>query len=201
MGASLDLDTLGLLVVFVLPGLVSMQVYRLLMPAKDVAWSEAVLQAFSYSAVNFAALFPLAYTFLRWGELGPFTGWGAAVIFVFVGPVLWPYLLVKLYRSDWFSKKVKVPYPSTWDFFFENSGPVFLLIHLRGGDLIGGLWSSGSYAGQHPYDGDLYLEAVYLVDEDGTFGEPAPYTGGLLIRKGDYTHVEIFKPPPTDDQQ
>ena len=194
VSTALNFDSFGLLVVFVLPGLVSMQVYRLLMPAKDVPWSDAVLQAFFYSAVNFALLFPAAYALLSSGGIGVWSGWGIAVGFVFVGPILWPFLLVKLYRSDWFTRRVRVPYPSTWDYFFDNQGELFLLVHLNSGKVMGGLWSTESYAGHYPDDGDLYLEAVYAVNEDGTFGERVTLTGGLLIRRDQYTHIEIFKP-------
>ena len=199
MALDLDLDTLGLIVVFVLPGFVSMQVYRLLMPAREFAWTEATLQAFFYSSVNFALLFPAIYSLAPVAASGWFWNWFLVLLVVFVGPVVWPIVLVRLFRSDRIATWLKIPYPSTWDYFFDDGRHAFLLIHLNSGEVIGGLWSKQSRAGQYPRDGDLYLETLYETEEDGTFGAPIPYTKGLLIRSGQYTHIEVFESPIPND--
>jgi len=59
MSADSNLETLGLLLLFVFPGLVSTQVYRLIMPARPTAWGDALIQSLFYTAINFTLLFPL----------------------------------------------------------------------------------------------------------------------------------------------
>jgi hypothetical protein len=180
-----DLGTIELFIVFVLPGLISMSVYRLLMPAHAMEWGHAALQGLFYSSVNFVLLLPLIsiVTAEGFATKQPAVYWTGAVFALFIAPVLWPLLLRALFRWHWFASKIQVPYPTAWDYFFDTRHPVFVLIHLNNDRLIGGYLGSNSYAGSFPNDGDIYLEAVYHVDEDGRFGDPIPDTKGLLMRK------------------
>lgn len=58
--------------------------------------------------------------------------------------------------------------------------------------------TASSYAGSYPKDGDIYLEAVYTVDESRVFGDPIPNTRGVLLRKEQYTYVELFSVPESE---
>jgi len=69
---------------------------------------------------------------------------------------------------------------------------------LCGGQLLGGYWGGNSYAGSFPNDGDIYLEAVYAVDESGLFGDPIPNTRGVLLRKEQYSYIELFSVPQSE---
>lgn len=85
------------------------------------------------------------------------------------------------------------------DFFFDQREPGFVLVHLTDGKLLGGYWGSNSYAGSFPNDGDIYLEAVYTIDEAGEFGDPIPNTRGVLLRKEQYFYVELFSVPDVEE--
>jgi hypothetical protein len=73
--------------------------------------------------------------------------------------------------------------------------PTLILITLNSGSRIGGFWGPDSYAGSSPNDGDVYLEAVYDINEHGQFGGAKKHTRGVLIRKDQYTCVELFAVP------
>lgn len=84
---------------------------------------------------------------------------------------------------------------AAWDFFFDQPQPAFALVHLANGKRLGGYWGRNSCAGAFPSDGDIYLEAAHAVDESGKFGGPIPNTRGVLLRKEQYTYIELFSPP------
>ena len=69
------------------------------------------------------------------------------------------------------------------------------MIHLNNGKMIGGYFGTDSYATSFPNHGDIYLQSVFKVNDDGTFNEPIEDTKGLLIRKDQYTYLEIFNVP------
>ncbi len=197
----LTLPSIGLIVLAVFPGLVSLQMYRLLMPARPLEWKDALLQGLFYSIINFVLLAPLV-VFL--GDLShldrhPLTYWSALGGVLLVGPILWPFLLRLLFRWKWLQSRIHLPYPTAWDYFFESRDPAFLLIRLKDGKSLGGYWGPGSFAGSFPNDGDIYLEAVYSLKEDGTFGAPIDGTRGALIRKDQYTCIELFGVPISED--
>ena len=49
-----DLESWTLFLVMVVPGLISMHVYRLLFAAKEIDWKSGLVQALFYSSLNLA---------------------------------------------------------------------------------------------------------------------------------------------------
>ena len=165
-----------------------------LRPAKEILWSDVFLEAFFFSSINVALLFPLLSLIpldFEGGNLYKF--WIILLVYLFIAPSLWAWSLTALFCSRFVAERIKIPYPSTWDYFFDNNSYVFLIVHLNNEDIIGGFWSENPYA---TLNGDLYMELLYTMREDGTFGEPIPFSKGLLIRKDGYSHIEILEVPP-----
>jgi hypothetical protein len=190
----LSLSSFGLFLLLAFPGLVSAHVYRLIMPARELKWGEAAFEALFYSAVNFVLSLPVLWWLLLGYEwsVNPGRFVLAAAIAILVGPILWPIVLVRVFKSARIAKRIQIPYPTAWDFFFDKREPAFALVHLNTGDLLGALWGDRSYAALFPNDGDIYFEAVYRVVDDGTFGERIPNTRGVLLRRDQYRYIEVF---------
>jgi hypothetical protein len=193
MDARLDVTTVLLFMVVVFPGMISINVYRVLMPARPLDWTNAVLQGLFYSAVNFAVSLPVLYllAFGRDPVDHPVRYFAASLLVLIVMPLLWPIVIVATFRSRWFRRLVRIKYPTAWDFFFDGRKPTLVVVHMNDGALLAGLWGPASYAGTFPNDGDIYLEEVYGT-EGSEIGAPLPNTRGVLLRKSEYTHVEFF---------
>ena len=202
MNADLSLPAVVLFLLVALPGLISARVYRLLMPARDLEWGDALIQGLFYSGVNFVLGLPV----LWWLLLGyapqehPARYLSAAVLVLLAGPIAWPVALAAAFRSGWVRRHIQIPYPTAWDFYFDRRKPAFALVHLAGGQVIGAYWGRDSYAGSFPNDGDIYFEAVYQVDASSRFGAPVPATRGVLLRKEQYTYIELFDVPPEEQK-
>ena len=197
MEALLDYQKLFFFAVLVFPGLVSIHVYRLVMPARILKWESAVLEGLFYSIVNFALCVPVLVLIVK-GGFPPFHWiwfWLEIVVIFLVGPVVWPILYLKAIRSKRLAKHLRSPYPTAWDCFFGLRRKCFLLVHLIDGRVIGGFFGPGSFAGAFPHHGDLYISAVYSVDDEGHFLEPVANTLGVLLRKEDYAYIEVFDLP------
>jgi len=171
------------------------------MPARALEWGNAILQGLFYSTVNFVLCLPFLYVLILGHDplRDPFRYSVAAILAFFVLPVVWPLVLVRIFKSKWVAQRVQIPYPTAWDFFFDQRDPAFLLVHLSNGSLIGGYWGGNSYAGSFPNDGDVFLEAVYELDEQGKFGAPIPDTRGVLLRKEQYSYIEFFSVPEAQE--
>jgi len=172
-----------------------MQIYRLIMPAKDINWSNSIIEGFFYGFLNLILSLPLTipvYTSTVkniWGQ------WSLLLISFLLLPMIWPFILSKIFNSKKISSKLNIPFPTSWDYFFNKREPLFILIHLKNGGLIGGYYGDNSYTTAYPNDGEIYLEAVYKVNKEGTFGKPIDETKGLLIRKDQYSYIELFSIP------
>jgi hypothetical protein len=192
-----SVDSVGIFLLVVFPGLVSLQVYRLILPAHPIRWSDIALQGLFYSLLNFAILFPLVIFATDAGnqELHPVGYWIAIVVLLLGAPSAWPLLLRRCFNAKWVRARVQLPYPTAWDFFFGRREPCFVLLTLNDGSRLGGIWSTLSYATSFPNDGDIYLEAVFQVGSDGVFGDRVQGTLGTLIRKDQYRYIELFEIP------
>jgi len=58
--------------------------------------------------------------------------------------------------------------------------------------MIGGYYGQDSYASTPPDEPSMYLERVYKIKPDGTFGEEIKDSSGMVISKGDFKYVEFF---------
>jgi hypothetical protein len=201
MNFTLDIPTVGLFLLVVFPGLVSTTIYRLIMPARAVEWGSAILQGTFYSAVNLVLGLPVLYLLVFGHDplQHPIRYSVAAILLLLVMPIVWPLVLVAVFKSKRLARRIQIPYPTAWDFFFDQRETGFVLVHLANDKLLGGYWGGNSYAGSFPNDGDIYLEAVYSIDDAGRFGEPIPNTRGVLLRKEQYSYVELFSVPESEE--
>jgi hypothetical protein len=97
---------------------------------------------------------------------------------------------------------VNFPCPTAWDWFFgvQRKGECYILVHLKNGEKIAGLYGSDSYATSFPRNGDLYLEQTVKVDNEGNFQNVVENTLGLIISRDEYSYVELFEVPKGEQQ-
>jgi hypothetical protein len=143
MSAAFDSTTLTLFLLTVFPGLISITVYRLIMPARALEWGNGLLQGLFYSAVNFALGLPFLFLLVFGYDplQHPVRYSIAALLLLLVLPVLWPFALVALFKSDQIARRIQIPYPTAWDFFFDRRESSFFLVHLNNGALLGGYYA------------------------------------------------------------
>ena len=191
-----DLETYALFLVLVVPGLITMNIYRLLFASEKMDWKDALVQALFYSSLNLAVCFPILVWIQQPDFLDEYPFWyvSSLMLVLLVLPVAWPFLYQCLLRWQWFASKIQLPYPTAWDYFFGQRETCFVLLQLKNGKRLGGYYGIESYATSFPTDGDIFLETVYHVDEDGKFGDPIEDSRGVLIRKDQYELIEFFSP-------
>ena len=189
--------TLLLFLAFVWPGLLAVNVYRLIVPGPPFEWRDSITQGLFFTGITYILTFPIVLFIVRPENLEahPFWYWLALACVLLAAPIALPFAWTSLLRREWVGRLVQSPYPTAWDWYFRQRQPAFMLIHLADGNLVGGYWGPGSYASSYPEHGDLYLSSVYKVDETGRFGDPIPDTNGLLVRRDGYRYIELFSVP------
>ena len=191
-----DLESYTLFLILVVPGLISMHMYRFLFAAREIDWKGGLVQALFYSSLNLVVCLPILVPIHRNEFLDKHPYWYTAglMLVLLVIPATWPFLFQWVLRWQWLASRIQLPYPTAWDYFFGRRDPVFVLIQLRNGSRIGGYYGPQSYATSFPTEGDIYLETVYHVDEDGNFKESVEGSSGVVIRKDQYDLIEFFTP-------
>lgn len=195
MNIAPSIDNMLLFVLLVVPGLISIHVYRLLMPAKDIDWKTVSVEALFYSSLNFAIFIPLLIPINNgtFPEAHPVAYACSLLAPLLIGPAVWPVLIWRAYKWDWLMKYLQYPYPTSWDYFFDKRKPVYALVHLKSGTKIGGFYGQASYATSFPRHGSIYLERVIKVDDAGKFIGVIEGTKGVLLEKDTYDFIEFFE--------
>lgn len=194
MGGLLNPEALELFLVFVVPGFIAMKVHDLLVPSDSRSWGDSLVEVVSYSMLNVALLFWLVH--LLWQERfqaeHQVAYWIGLFFVLFLAPVGWAVLVYFLRTSPWLRKYMLDPSPTAWDFFFGKRRPAWVLCHLKSGEMVGGLFNDHSSASCFPQQEDIYLEEIWKVDEEGRFVERVEQTAGVLVKREECTHIELF---------
>ena len=190
-----QVDKLVLFLAFFIPGFISLKVYDLLVPGERRDFSKSFPEAVAYSALNYAALSWLVDLILSGNFYDDHKTYYFLSLFLimFVIPVLWPFVFLKL--SSWApiaKHVVRHPFPEPWDYVFGRREISWVIVHLKDGRRIGGKFGIDSFASSYPAGEQVYLEEVWELDEKGRFIKAIDRSRGVIILGEDLVAVEFF---------
>ena len=118
---------------------------------------------------------------------------GVAFFIMFIIPIM----LVKIYllflESNWANKKRLVdPHLSAWDYFFRKGVAYYVIVNLKNGKSVFGVYQKGSYASSYPCK-DIYLSEVWKKNATGGFSNVITNTAGVLIFEEEISTIEFIK--------
>lgn len=183
-----------LFVLFFVPGFVSIKVHDLLIASEKRDFSKSFLEAIAFSAINFALLswliFPLLYYKIY--ESNPLIFSVLVFFTILIFPMLWTWIYTKMISSSWLTKHIVHPIKRPWDWFFNKRESCWVIITLKDGRKIGGVFSNKSYASSFPLPEQIYLEVIWNLDQDGRFVSPVERSKGVIILNDGISTVEFF---------
>jgi hypothetical protein len=177
-------NALPLFIAFVVPGFVTLRAYELLSPTEYRASSERIVEAVSYSCIN--------YAFLIWPIIGVEShGYDIShpflyALFYFFALLVFPVGLAfgwfRLRKLDFIRKTLGHPTDTAWEYFFEEQkAPCWVVITLKSGDQVGGYYGRKSFASGHPSPLQIYLEKAWEINECGGLERELTDTNGILV--------------------
>lgn len=186
--------TLGLFLICFIPGFIALKVYDLLIPGEQRDFSKSLFDAVAYSSLNFAAFFWLI-AIVRSGKLTPWQWYLAMFFLLIVMPAVWPFLYLRIRKFPVVAERFGSPKRVWDDVFAKRPEPEsWIIVHLRDGRRIGGLYGRKSFASRSPAAPDIYLEELWEVDASGGFtGTRIESTSGILIMGTEILAVEFFR--------
>ena len=193
---NLTVEKIQMLLFFVVPGFISLKVWGVINRNPRFHLSESLLEAVIYSSIN-------AYFFLAL-----FNIWRTTQVFLAYGLI---FLLFPIAWAVLFSLFTKIPYlkvrltPTAWDHFFNLREDCLIRLHMKDGSMLGGKYTTGSFASSFPEKPDLYLSELWSLDDNGIFLDRVRDTKGLLVSFEEVSFIELFelnyegKPPVPGD--
>ncbi len=197
-----DIDKLLLFIAFVIPGFISIKTYELLFPAQAANSAEKIIDALAFSCINYALLlWPILFveeTALRVKCPNIYVLFYVCTLFV--APVLWVIIWKWIRERDFFQKMAPHPTEKPWDFVFGQKKTYWIVVTLKDGRKIAGMYGLNSFASSAPADEQLYLEQEWVLNDEGGFERPAQQTAGIIILASEITTVELIKSGESEDE-
>jgi hypothetical protein len=186
-------ETLGLFLIFFVPGFISLKVYDLLIPGERRDFTKSFFDAMAYTALNFAALLWLI-ALVRSNRLNIWQWYIAMLVLLIVMPAVWPIVFLQIRKHRAIARWIASPNARVWDDIFAKRIPYWVIVHLKDQRRVGGLYGPRSFASHSPAPPEVYLEQVWYVNEDGGFtGTMVESTAGILIMGTDIVALEFFQ--------
>jgi len=183
-------------VVFLVPGFVAWRTYQLRRPQGEQKAADAVVDI-----VAFSVFISLLWFGVEWHSW-PRRPQDALLLclHVFLTPVaialVYQYIVEFCAKQNWITS----PHPRAWDFVFNalahrkkgiGENGLFLVVTLKSGDKVAGVFSEPGFASLWPYDRDLLLGPTWELDQ----GKPARLVVGsigLYVDAGNIDVLEVF---------
>ena len=184
--------------VFLLPGFIINSIVESLVPPRKFYETKYFFSCLFYSVVNCAVLSWAYILIINSKQKAEWTHWllllsttiiGAIIIGLCIGLLKQNEVIEHLCRKCNF-KKIH-PIPTAWDYYFSKSEPSWVIVNLKSGKTVYGLYSYNSFASSQYDDRDIYIEKVYQVTSEMAWEEDER-SKGILISKEDIESIEFY---------
>jgi hypothetical protein len=189
-----DGQKLWLVVLFVVPGFIGLKFHDLLSPQGVRRPADQVIDAIAYSCINYALMMVPIFAIEQAQIRQAHPMWYAA-FYAFVllfAPLGWTSVFVWLRKTQFFQGSMPHPTLKPWDFVFSQRRSFWVIVTLKDGTRIGGLYGDQSFASSLPAREQLYLEQTWVINDDGGFERARHESAGILILADEITTVELF---------
>lgn len=184
-------NSLLLFILFFMPGFVAMKIYDLLIPNETRSAPAYVFDAVAYSTINFIITWPLAWLILHYSMQNFITIFFIGLVVLVLTPVLIACAYVKLLSSRFLRGHTRGLVKRPWDIVFHRNTGLWVLVHLKNGKHVAGIYSSASAVSYFPHEEQIYLEKVLGFHPDGTTYS-VPDTKGVIIMGSEISMIELF---------
>jgi hypothetical protein len=164
-----DADKLLIFIGFVISGFISIKSYELLFPGIQQDSSKQVIDAVTYSCINYALLiWPImAVETSEWKSLHPNLYAAFYMLVLLVSPVTLSIVWWRIRTSAWFQKVVAHPTQNPWDYVFSKRKPYWVKVGLKDGTILAGKYAEKSFSSSAPAREQIYLEESWIVNHKG----------------------------------
>lgn len=189
-----DESKVVIFIAFVVPGFIAIKAYELLAPARHADSSKQVIDAISYSCLNYAILFwPISLIEKNSISVSHPNVYLFFWLFVlFLAPILWVVAWRLLRQWSFVQNIIPHPIQKPWDFVFSQRHPCWIIVTLKDGEKVAGKFGHKSFASSAPSEEQIYLEEEWLLNEDGGFERQAEQSAGIIILSSEIRSVELY---------
>lgn len=179
---------------FVIPGFISIKAYDLFFPSESKDSSKQIIDAVTYSSINYALLFaPILWVENTHAKENCTILYYLFYVFVlFIAPIIWVWIWKKIRETQHFQKNIPHPTQKPWDYVFGQKKPYWVIAKLKDGTEIAGRYGTNSFASSAPAEEQIYLEETWFLNEEKGFDRSKNQTAGIILLSSELISVELF---------
>ena len=156
--------------------------------------SKQVIDAVAYSCLNYALLlWPIVLvesSSIRDTHLNLYILFYVFVLFV--APVALVIGWKLLREKDFVQNYIAHPTQKPWDYVFGQRHCYWVVVTLKSGKKVAGMYGPNSFASSAPADEQIYLEEEWLLNDEDGFERKVEQTSGVIILSSEILMVEFF---------
>ncbi|EKO4006960.1 DUF6338 family protein [Vibrio fluvialis] len=187
-----EVDKLVLFIAFVIPGFISIRAYELFFPGNNEDSSKKLIDAITYSCVNYALLFPLIY-WVENAQENIIIQVCFYSLVLFFAPVLWVYIWKRIRETQYVQDRLPHPANRPWDYVFSQRKPYWIIVTLKDGTKLAGKYGGKSFVSSCPNKEQIYLEQSWELNAEGGFERAHEQSSGVLIITDEISYLELFE--------
>jgi hypothetical protein len=190
-----NIESISYFILLWMPGFVSVKVNELLVAQKERDFSKSLYEIISYSLINYSIFTPIILIAFRGDFYIQYRFlFFLFVLFIFVvGPIVLPIIYYKIRKSKFILKYISNPAPTAWNFKFESREDFWVKVYLNSGEKFGGLFGTKSCVSSYPEEEQIYIQELWILNENGGFDRKVDITSGGIFFKKDIKFLEFFK--------
>ena len=171
-----------------MPGFIFLKVSSMLIASENndfsKKWYDAVAYGIIFSGITYVILLiPKNYI------LNYFIFVLGTIIF----PIIMPFAIKWLRNKPFLKNRILRPEVTSWDYIFSSRKPFWIILHLKNGNNIGGVYAYNSFTSSYPYKQDIYIEELWQLDENSHFDKKIEKSAGIWIATDEISSIEFFE--------
>lgn len=184
---------------FLVPGFVWSAAMSTMLPPRQTASQTRFLEFLTLSCINHGLWSWALFLIFQTGFIERHIVWSSWFLFgiIFVSPVGLGVASGVLRQREFIARFLRGlgvrtvhPVPRAWDWHFSRERPSWVLVRLKDGTPIFGVFHERSFAASDPQNRDIYLEAQFRLLEGGEWA-PVEDTDGVLIMANEIAYIEF----------
>ncbi len=191
----INTTTLLLFVALFMPGFIYIKVRGAIRATDKVDFSKSWYDAAGYGCVFFLFAALLTFIVITIHPLELQYDMALFLALLLALPVIAAFLIGSFYKLSIIHDHFILPDESAWDYIFSRRKSYWVIVHLKNGKTLAGIYSDKSYSSAYPRKKDIYLESEWTTTLTGRFVDEYTATNGIWIPEEQIAYVRFFKYP------